>query len=75
VLALIVLIGCVSSFTGYSDPYVRIEVDGIEAAQTQVKERNLNPTWEEEFKLPIYQLPDPGAASPVVRFDIRYDIT
>ena len=32
---------------GYSDPYVRIEIDGLEVAQTSVKEKNLNPIWNE----------------------------
>ena len=31
----------------FSDPYVRIEIDGLEVAQTTVKERNLNPIWNE----------------------------
>ena len=41
------IIYCVCDACSFSDPYVRIEIDGLEVAQTTVKDRNLNPIWNE----------------------------
>ena len=57
---------------GFSDPFVRVELGGIEIAATKVKERNLNPVWNEEFLIPLYDLPAPGAInSPIIKLDVR----
>ena len=57
---------------GFSDPFVRVELGGIEIASTKVKERNLNPVWNEEFLIPLYDLPAPGAInSPIIKLDVR----
>ena len=37
----------ITSYFRFSDPYVRVEIDSTEVAQTTVKERNLNPIWNE----------------------------
>ncbi|KAJ8452980.1 hypothetical protein Cgig2_014743 [Carnegiea gigantea] len=45
-------------FLGASDPYVKLKLteDKVPAKQTKVKFKNLNPEWNEEFKLTVRDL-------------------
>ena len=40
---------------GTSDPYVKLSLtgDGLPAKKTSIKMKNLNPEWDEEFKLTV----------------------
>ncbi|KAI4300284.1 hypothetical protein L6164_033680 [Bauhinia variegata] len=45
-------------FLGTSDPYVKLSLsgDGLPAKRTSIKMKNLNPEWNEEFKLMVKDL-------------------
>lgn len=42
-------------FLGLSDPYVKLSLsgDGMTARKTSIKKKNLNPEWNESFKLTV----------------------
>uniref|UniRef100_A0A7N9B170 Multiple C2 and transmembrane domain-containing protein 2-like n=1 Tax=Mastacembelus armatus TaxID=205130 RepID=A0A7N9B170_9TELE len=44
------------SFPGTSDPYVKFKLDGKTFYKSKVVYKNLNPTWNETFSLPVKDL-------------------
>ena len=42
-----------------SDPYVKIKCGNQNIGQTTVKNRNLNPIWNESFEIPLLHLKEP----------------
>lgn len=43
-------------FSGTSDPYVKFKLDGKTFYKSKVVYKNLNPTWNENFSLPVKDL-------------------
>lgn len=43
-------------FSGTSDPYVKFKLDGKTFYKSKVVYKNLNPTWNESFSLPVKDL-------------------
>ncbi|CAE6534959.1 unnamed protein product [Rhizoctonia solani] len=41
---------------GRNDPYVRVVLNGIRMAQTEVKNNNLNPEWNQILYVPVHNL-------------------
>lgn len=42
--------------SGTSDPYVKFKLDGKTIYKSKVVYKNLNPTWNESFSLPVKDL-------------------
>lgn len=47
---------CCLSFSGTSDPYVKFKLDGKTFYKSKVVYKDLNPTWNETFSLPVKDL-------------------
>lgn len=47
---------CCVSFSGTSDPYVKFKLDGKTFYKSKVVYKDLNPTWNETFSLPVKDL-------------------
>jgi len=59
-----------ADFTGTTDPYCLVSIEGCESQQTDKKEGTINPEWEQEF---TFQVQDP--LSKTVKFRIYDDDT
>ena len=49
-------VSCCVSFSGTSDPYVKFKLDGKTFYKSKVVYKDLNPTWNETFSLPVKDL-------------------
>lgn len=56
--------------TATSDPFVRVSLDQKVVGRTQTRKSDLNPVWEEEFTIPLDELPSSESDTPVIKFEI-----
>eukprot|EP00043_Microstomoeca_roanoka_P017386 m.181199 g.181199 ORF g.181199 m.181199 type:complete len:636 (+) comp16626_c1_seq1:284-2191(+) len=53
-----------------SDPFVRVSLNGHVIGRTDTRKSDLNPVWNQEFSVPIYQLPSPDSVEPAFKFEV-----
>eukprot|EP00051_Salpingoeca_urceolata_P011879 m.147676 g.147676 ORF g.147676 m.147676 type:complete len:680 (-) comp17293_c0_seq7:65-2104(-) len=56
--------------SGTSDPFLRVVLDGKVVAATKTLRADLNPVWNEEFILPLYEAPQPDSLTPLLKIEV-----